>query len=87
MTHSDIYVSTARRANDFIKDSIEEFSDFVIQLSMSGQFSDIDELFYEGEDVVLSVADFIHTSDPKVRSLITALISLKEAQQAFSKAT
>lgn len=83
MTQKDIYSATTIRANNYIENSIEEFSDFVIQLSMSGQFSDIDNLFSEGDDVVLSVADFIHTSDPKVQSLIKALISLKDAQQAF----
>jgi|GEM_PF-2647680 len=83
MTQKDIYSSTTIKVSNFIENSIEELSDFVIQLSMSGEFSDINELFNDGEDIVLSVADFLNTSDTKVQRLIKVLISLKDAEKTF----
>lgn len=84
MTHKDIYCANAIRANNFIQNSIEEFSDLVIQLSMSGEFSEIDDLFDVGDEVVLSVKDFLHSNDERVKEIIKVLNVLRDAQQSFN---
>lgn len=56
----------------------------VIQLSMSGEFSDIDNLFNEGDEVILSVKDFLHSSDSRVQNLIRILNCLHDWQESFT---
>lgn len=58
MMHTEIYASAVAKADELIKNTIADFSDLVIQLSMSGEFSDIDDLFDEGDEAVLSGWDF-----------------------------
>ncbi len=83
MTHSDIYTIAVLKAQELVTNTIEEFSDLVIQLSMSGEFADVDDLFNEGDEVILSVNDFLHSSDVRVQTIIKLLNSLRDARQMF----
>ncbi|WP_316804489.1 hypothetical protein [Pedobacter nototheniae] len=84
MIHSEIYASAVIKADELIANTIGDFSDLVIQLSMSGEFSDIDDLFDEGDEVILSVKDFLHSSDERVENLIKILNCLRNVQNSFS---
>ncbi|WP_029277835.1 hypothetical protein [Pedobacter borealis] len=84
MLHTEIYASTVVETKQSIFNAIEEFSDLVIQLSMSGEFSDIDDLFDEGDEIVFSVKDFLHSNDERVKEIIKVLNVLRDAQQLFN---
>lgn len=51
---------------------------------MSGEFSDIDDLFDEGDEIVFSVKDFLNSNDERVKEIIKMLNILRDAQQLFN---
>lgn len=83
MVHTEIYASTVVQTQKFINNTIDELSDIVIQLSLSGEFADIDSLFSEGDEVIFSVNDFLHSSDVRVQTIIKLMNSLRDARQMF----
>lgn len=83
MIHTEIYASAVVEVNELISTTIEDFSDLVIKLSMSGEFADVDDLFDEGDEVILSANDFIHTSDVRVQTIIKLMHGLRDARQMF----
>lgn len=79
-TNKEIYDSGISRAKKLTITAIEEFSDLVVQLSMANEFSDINALFNDGEELNLSVGDFINTTDLNVQSMIVILNKLRDFQ-------
>lgn len=84
MTNKEIYEIGINKANSLLINTIEGFSDLVIQLSMAGEFSDVNALFKEGEDLVLSVGDFLNSTDENVQGMITILNSLRDLQDSIN---
>ena len=84
MIHTEIYASAVVEADELIASTIEDISDLVIQLSMSGEFSDIDDLFEEGDEIILSVKDFLSSNDSRVQNLIRILNCLRDWQESFN---
>ncbi|RZK39901.1 MAG: hypothetical protein EOO90_17145 [Pedobacter sp.] len=85
MENKEIYEIASNRARILIENSIEEFSELVIQLAMSGEFSDVSDLFKEGEEVIFSVGDFLNSSDIQIQSMIKILNSLRDVQDSLNK--
>ena len=83
MIHAEIYATAVVDVRNLLIKTIEDFSDLVIQLSMSGEFADIDSLFSEGDEVIFSVNDFLHSSDVRVQTIIKLMNSLRDARQMF----
>lgn len=83
MNNCEIYNDGLKQAFLITESLLEEFSDLVIQLSMSGEFSNISDLFEEGQDLNLSVGDFINSNDVKVQGMIKILNSLRDFQDMF----
>ncbi|MDQ1140109.1 hypothetical protein [Pedobacter agri] len=85
MKHADIYDKALTDAYIIIENSIEEFSDLVIKLSMSGEYAQISNLFEVGESVVLSVGDFLSSNDENVQSIIKILNCLRDFQDLSTR--
>lgn len=85
MTNHEIYQEGIEKAHVLISNSIEEFSDLVIQLGMSGEFAEASDLFAYGDDVVLSVGDFLNADDQRVQEMIKILNCLRDAQDSLFK--
>ncbi|RZK39767.1 MAG: hypothetical protein EOO90_17475 [Pedobacter sp.] len=83
-TNKEIYDSGINRAEELIITAIEDFSNLVVQLSMANEFSDVNDLFNDGEELSLSVGDFINTSDLNVQSIIAILNKLRDFQDILS---
>ena len=83
-TNREVYDSAISRANALTLSTIEELSDLVVQLSMANEFSDVNALFNEGEELSLSVGDFINTSDSNVQSIIVILNTLRDFQDLLN---
>lgn len=85
MENKEIYELASGKAKILIEDSIEQFSELVIQLALSGEFSDVSDLFKEGEEVVFSVGDFLKSNNVQIQSLIKILNSLRDVQNILYK--
>lgn len=84
MTNKEIYEIGISKVHSLLANTIEGFSDLVIQLSMTGEFSDVNDLFKEGEDLVLSVGDFLNSTDENVQGMITILNCLRDLQDSIN---
>lgn len=49
---------------------LEELDLYIINLAMSGEFSDVDALFEEGDRMRFNIADFENINDQNVQKLI-----------------
>lgn len=83
-TNKEIYDSGICKANRLTLKAINDFSGLVVQLSMANEFSDVSALFNEGEELSLSVGDFINTTDSNVQSLIVILNKLRDFQDLIN---
>ncbi|RZL16920.1 MAG: hypothetical protein EOO89_10540 [Pedobacter sp.] len=76
MNNIEIYELGVQRMLSVTENAIEEFS-------MSGEYSDLSDMFDQGEDVVLSVGDFLNSEDQKVQNMIRVLNCLRDIQDSF----
>lgn len=83
MNNIESYDDALMEASLLISTSIEEFSDLVVKMSLSGEYAEISDLFNEGDDVMFSVGDFLKTSDKRVAGIIKLLNCLRDVQEAF----
>lgn len=83
-TNREVYDFAIRRANPLTLSTFEELSDLVVQLSMANEFSDVNALFNEGEELSLSAGDFINTTDSNVQSIIVILNKLRDFQDLLN---
>ena len=80
MTHYEIYENALSNRKILIDETIEQFSDILVNLAMSGEYSDINDLFDDGDEIVFDVGDFIKSTDQNIIDIVGILNCLHTVQ-------
>ncbi|WP_144605449.1 hypothetical protein [Algoriphagus algorifonticola] len=75
------YQKKVKEAFETIESSKIQVFTALVNVAMNSEFSDVDELFEEGELFSFKSSDFDHATDPNILSLLAVVKALEIAEE------